>query len=274
MRPFTIETFFIDGDPSGVRSAEIRTKPVLAYYIPRKSIKKACSDNNQLSWNGVYTLFNGNDSDVKQEVYIGEAENVGNRLNQHNCEKESWWNVAIVFVINNEAHQLSKADIKYLENLMYSKAKKYNNMKLKNANTPHQSFVTKPREYDLKEIFENIDLLLRSLGYPLFYDISKVKVDNYVYLNGRDANGKGIYTNEGLLVKKGSRLSPKDPIPSFDFSKVKRLQEAGIITNDVFIKDYMFNSPSAASDILCKGSSNGWTSWHDKNDKTLDEIYR
>ena len=42
----------------------------------------------------------------------------------------------------------------------------------------------------------------------------------------------------------------------------------------VFQSDYLFNSPSSAAATVLARAANGWTSWKDKNDKTLDELKR
>jgi|TARA_B110000967_G_scaffold162568_1_gene169150 hypothetical protein len=58
----------------------------------------------------------------------------------------------------------------------------------------------------------------------------------------------------------------------------KRLIEKDILKNEnnvyVFQQDYIFNSPSAAAAAILGRSANGWTSWKDKNGKTLDELKR
>ncbi|WP_427137637.1 DUF4357 domain-containing protein [Psychrobacillus psychrodurans] len=42
----------------------------------------------------------------------------------------------------------------------------------------------------------------------------------------------------------------------------------------IFLKDYPFNSPSAASTFINQSPSNGWVDWKNKNGKTLDELKR
>ena len=42
----------------------------------------------------------------------------------------------------------------------------------------------------------------------------------------------------------------------------------------IFTKDYVFNSPSAASDIILGNSTSGWQKWKTKNKKTLEDIYK
>ena len=63
-----------------------------------------------------------------------------------------------------------------------------------------------------------------------------------------------------------------------DWNLPKRLIEEDILKNEnnvyVFQQDYIFNSPSAAAATILGRSANGWTSWKDKNGKTLDELKR
>ena len=42
----------------------------------------------------------------------------------------------------------------------------------------------------------------------------------------------------------------------------------------VFLKDYIFNSPSGASNIILGRNSNGWTEWKTSAGKKLEEIYK
>lgn len=56
------------------------------------------------------------DTDGTNQVYIGEAENVFERLNQHLSNKE-FWTECIVFISKDD--NLNKARIKYLENRIY-----------------------------------------------------------------------------------------------------------------------------------------------------------
>lgn len=280
VKPFTITTFYPGGDPGGFRISEMTNKTIQAFYIPRNILKDVIDSTSQLSWSGVYTLFDSADIN-ERNVYIGEAEDVGSRLKQHNVESEEWWNVAVVFVINNKEHQLTKADIKFLENYMYTRAKKSETFNLRNSNTPHQSFVNESRKYDLYEIFENIDLLLRSLGFPVFFNSLKSKTtsnprkDDLVYLTGRDSHGVAKYTSSGLAVQKGSKISPLELSRTFDRKdQLEELISKGIIKDNEFTKDYVFSTPSAAGTIIYKARCNGWTIWKNKEGKTLSDLYR
>lgn len=115
----TIKIFLIDGDPNGRMSCELSNWTGKAYKIPRIKIKD-CIDRKDLMSTGIYLLLGKND-DNKDLVYIGEAENVFTRLNQHLSSKD-FWNEAIVFTSKDE--NLNKAHIKYLENRLHEIAKK------------------------------------------------------------------------------------------------------------------------------------------------------
>ena len=80
-----------------------------AYKIPRIDVKR-CSDRKDLASCGVYFLFGRSDSDEKGIVYIGEAENVYERLKQHDAPNgKDFWNECIVFI--SKDNRLNKAHI-------------------------------------------------------------------------------------------------------------------------------------------------------------------
>lgn len=95
---------------------------------------------------------------------------------------------------------------------------------------------------------------------------------------------KGLYssTNKELRVLQGSTLR-QDCVPSFKGTKTEQqrqeLLESGTLTVDQngvyqFTQDYIFKSPSGASDVILGRSSNGWIEWRNEAGKTLDELKR
>lgn len=159
----TIKIFLIDGDPNGRMSCELSNWTGKAYKIPRIQIKD-CKDRNDLDNTGVYLLF-GKDQDGKDLVYIGEAETILKRLNQHLNQKD-FWNETIVFISKDE--NLNKAHIKYLENRLHELAKKANRYNIENNNTPTQSSISEPDQAEMEEFLENIKMLVNTLGHKVF----------------------------------------------------------------------------------------------------------
>lgn len=276
-RPFTIQTYFPSGDTRGYKISQIPTRTIQAIYIPRFELELAIENRNELKYNGIYFLFEEDGSfydDKGKSAYIGESENISERLRRHHKNKENW-KTAIVFTTTGEENQLTKADIKHLENYCYQKALEADRYTL-NQNTPTKSFVHETREADLMDMYNSISDLLTFLGFPLF--IPKMsenemrKSDNLYFITNRNADAKAIYSQDGRTVIKGSRTAPNST-KSFPSEKLlNELKDSKVIDeNGVFLKDYTFTKPSTAATIVVRASANGWTMWKNKEGKTLDE---
>lgn len=280
-KPITIQTFYPTGDTRGFRIAEITNSIIEALLIPRKEFEEVLQTRLELESSGVYFLFAKDTMDNERaiEAYIGESENIKDRLKQHNKEKD-FWEVAVVFISSNQRWQLNKADIKLLEHSAYIKAKKAKRYFI-NQNIPTKSPVTEAREADLIDLLNTIDILLTSLGYPIFTELisetaTEVDDEHVFYTTYRESNAKGIYTNEGFVVMKGSQTTAKEGTKGFRMSHIlEGLIETGVVNhNGVFTEDHLFTSPSTAVDVIVKASYNGWNSWKNINGLTLHDVYR
>jgi len=275
-RPFTIQTYFPTGDPRGYRICQIPTRTIQAIYIPRIDLDEVLQERAELSYNGIYFLFHHQDMDEtdKNKVYIGESENIANRLRSHRKRKEDW-NIAIVFTTISEENQLTKADIKYLENLSFQKATEAERYEI-NQNIPTKSFVHEARIADLMDMYYSISHILDFLGYPIFrakINELELRKDNSIYyINTRNANARAFFSEDGMTVLSGSKIADT-PTPSFSKEKLlTQLKNSNIIDHKgIFQKDYTFSSPSTAATIVRLASTNGWTNWKTKESKTLDE---
>ena len=111
----SIELFLVNGTAESIVTAELSNWNGKAVKIPR--IEVADCMRKDIQEPGVYFLFCKDDENNKDSVYIGEAENVKERLLQHlrdaTTEQEKYyWNTALIFV----GRDLNKALIRYLEN--------------------------------------------------------------------------------------------------------------------------------------------------------------
>lgn len=283
VKPLTIQTFYPTGNTKGYRIAEITNRSLAAILIPRKELEEAIRNRPELDSSGLYFLF-GNDQaedDEKIRAYIGESETIKDRLRSHNKEKE-FWETAVVFVSSNSRWQLNKADIRFMENLAYVKATEAKRYALQ-QNIPTRSLVTESREADLEDLMESIDVLLTSLGYPIFSTLRASTVmpvsDSHeptFVMCSRDSDAQGMYTNEGFVVFKGSVLSSRNEAKGFTKRHlVNKLIADGIIdANNVLTEDYLFKSPSTAAAVVGKASFNGWDIWKTEDGRTLHTVYR
>lgn len=276
-RPFTIQTYFPSGNTRGYRISQIPTRTVQAIYIPRFDLDVAIENRPELNYNGIYFLFEEEEPVIdhnRAAAYIGESETIYNRLKRHHKERGDW-SVAVAFTTTGEENQLTKADIKYLENYCYQRALEADRYSL-NQNTPTQSFVHEAREADLMDMYSSIADLLSFLGFPIFMPKMNEKEmrdqDNYYYITSRGSDAKAIYSQDGMTVIKGSRIASSSTKSFSNGRLLNELKETKIIDDEgIFVKDYTFTKPSTAASIVALQPANGWIMWKRKDGKTLDE---
>ncbi|MGX9806760.1 GIY-YIG nuclease family protein [Exiguobacterium acetylicum] len=273
----TIKMFLIDGNSDGRLTCELSNWTGLAYRLPRTEVKK-CSDRPNLNSTGIYMLFGRNEED-EEAVYIGEAEEVYNRLQDHLREKD-FWNEVIVFISKDE--NLNKAHIKYLENKLYHKAKKANRYKILNGNIPPMPSISEADRAEMNTFGENVEMLVNMLGHKLFSEVQKnidTENENVLYLKGpRGADGMGAQTSEGFVVFKNSKIA-SEVVSSFsERLKVKRKElidsnKVQIIDGEyIVIEDLLFSSPSLAADIVTGRSANGLIEWKNEHGVILKNL--
>ncbi len=130
----TIELFLLDGNPNDRIICNISNWDGIGIKIPKTKIKES-KERKELKNTGLYFLFNK--SDNNSSVYIGEAENVFDRLLQH--MSEDTWNEALVFV--KKDNNLNKAHVKHLENYFYGLAILADRYSIKNSIIPTKSSI-------------------------------------------------------------------------------------------------------------------------------------
>jgi len=270
----TIKIFLIDGDPNGRMSCELSNWTGKAYKIPRIKIKD-CVDRGDLNTTGVYLLF-GKNEENNDVVYIGEAENVLNRLNQHLSSKD-FWKETIVFISKDE--NLNKAHIKYLENRLHDIACKTNRYQIENGCIPTQSSISESDRAEMEEFIDNIKLLVNTLGHKVFEGKREASTSSLpkelLFIKGaRGCNATGEQTSEGFLVLKGSKTTDSmTPSSSQSLIKIKEdLINKKIIVNSEFIEDYIFSSPSYAAAIVMGRNANGLTEWKTSDGRILKSL--
>lgn len=273
----TIKIFLIDGDPNGRLSCELSNWTGKAYKIPRIKIKE-CTDREDLTSTGVYLLF-GKDEEGKDQVYIGEAESILKRLNQHLTQKD-FWHETIVFISKDE--NLNKAHIKYLENRLHDIAKTANRYTIENSSTPTQSSISESDRSEMEEYIENIKMLVNTLGHKVFDEIRefkpKQKQEIFLIKAPRGADAQGEPSSDGFVVFKGSKaaISTVASITQNFINLRQRLidKEVIVLKGDAyeFPEDYIFSSPSTAAVIVLGRNANGLTEWKLPTGKTLKDF--
>ena len=274
--PRTIQIFLPDGNARGIRIADITNRIVQAIQVPRSKILDA-GTREEIKNVGIYFLF-GEDKDSRNMVYIGEAENCYKRLLSHNKNKD-FWNMAVI--ITSKTNNFTKSHAKYLEWYSIDLSQKVNRYKIENSTYPAKPHISEQVEADLIDNLETIKVLLSTLGFPILDSlILSPNKKNLFYCKGKGAIGMGEYTEDGFVVYKDSTAVVAFTKSSSKYIKIlrERLIDGGILilsdSHYMFAEDFLFKSPSAASDLILARSSNGWTNWKDGSGKTLDNVLR
>lgn len=278
----TIKIFLIDGEPNGLKTVELSNWVGQAIVIPRNKLKEI-KQRAECNKPAVYFLIGKEDEEaLLQTAYIGEAENLWNRLSTHDSSKD-FWQTAIAFV--SKDNNLTKAHVKYLESKCLDLAKTAKRFDLDNGKESSLSPLPEADIAEMEEFLENLKLLLSALGYPILQEViskeQKNTSDPLFICKGKEALATGRMTNEGFVVYKDSTATTSISSAVIERNQrvIEKLISHNYITKQneslyVFTKDYVFNSPSAASDIILGNSTSGWKKWKSENGATLEEIYK
>jgi predicted GIY-YIG superfamily endonuclease len=211
MTPKTIQIFLPGGDPRGIRVAEITTRIVQVIEVPRSLLQDFLKmpESDQVA---LYFLFGESEDGAEQKVYIGQTGDVRARLSLHNKQKE-FWERALVLI--SRTNSLTQTHALFLEWYCLQAARKAGRYADENGNSGSKPHTPPPLEADCLEIFETGRTLLATLGYPLFEPVAKAaeRKDDVFYCRSSGANGRGLYTQEGFVVLKGS-VGRRENVPS------------------------------------------------------------
>lgn len=281
----SIRLFLVDGTPNGLLTAEIMNWTGHVLTGPRSKLSELVQ-RPEVGRTGLYFLVGPDpDNSFKQLVYIGESDDVGKRLKQHNRPeaaegsgggKDFWEKVCL---ITSKDQNLTKAHVKHLESLLIATAKAANRCTLVNG-TAHD-YVALP-EADLADMaffLEQIRTMLPVLGFDflrepnrppkvaaatepqLMSPVFKLELPKYgISARAQEVNGE-------FFVLKGSQAREQWVGTDRGYKALfNQLVEDGVLIPDssgkmVFSDDYSFNSPSAGAAVACGRSANGRITW-------------
>lgn len=301
--PQTIQIFLPQGDPSGLRQAEITTRTVRVFEVPRAQVADFL-EMPEASQVGLYFLFGSPDEETP-ECYIGQSGNIGRRLGQHIKSKEFWERALIAVSLTNS---WTDTHVGFMEWKSIAAATASGRYALLNGNSASNRHTPLPLESDCQEYLETISVLLATLGKPVLQPLTSGSIpppyptpdhersgaplppeqplqttaereqDLRLELRQRNCNAKGVLSPEGLVVLAGSVGNAIDrPGIRPGIKRIRdRLLSQGIasLKDGFFVinRDHLFSSPSYAAGVLVGGAQNGRTAWKDAQGKTLKDL--
>lgn len=282
-----LTVYMIDGTEYGPRLGEIGNWVGKSVYSSRSSINKIMS-RDEFDNPGVYCLKgNPTDDAFEEKIYIGEAENIRTRLKQHLSDSNKDFNELIFFISKDEL--LTKTQIRYLESRLIQLAREAKTAEVENSVLPSLPTLHEADISDMEYFLEQVKLILPVMGFrflipssitshdvtapqgdlppPIVYQIRSPSFLAYMY-----------ESDQGYIVRKGSeaRIELSNSITKTYKNLRKKLLETNILVQEgdrlVFKEDAIFNSPSAASNMVLGRNSNGLTKWRTEEGRTFKEI--
>lgn len=275
----SIELFLVNGTADSLITAELSNWNGKAIKIPR--IEVASCNRDDITQAGVYFLFCKED-DGSDSVYIGEAENVKERLVQHlrdyQSEKEKYyWSTAVIFI----GRDLNKALIRYLENRFVEIARSSKRYVVLTKNTYKNTVMKESQKAVMEEFVDNVKILINALGYkvlePLIQmNFTDTKVDDDLfYIASGSVNAVGKITSEGFVLFEGANIDSRDSANSLSPGMKKlrqKLLESDKVDNYITKENILFSSSSAAASFILGYSVSGPQKWKTKSGRSLKEI--
>ncbi len=278
MSTATIRIFLVHGDPKRLRTAELSNWTGKAVAGPRSEFEGVIG-REESGGSGVYFLTGNEPESGKLALYVGEAENIKDRIKAH-LEKD-FWNQIVYFISKDE--NLTKAHIRYLEGKLIEQARQANRALVMNGQSSGAKLPESDRE-DMEIFLEKVNQLLPVLGVELLVPAAGKAAANaekeMLYCEIKGLKARGRLTPNGFLVLKGSQAvlherksSQKYPWP---LNMRQRLKDEGVLSVSeehlVFTRDEEFSSPSAAAAVVHGGHANGLIAWKNDEGRTLKEI--
>jgi hypothetical protein len=172
MSATTLELFFIDGKPDGMLTAEVFGWTGHILVAPRTRLPEALK-RKESSYTGVYILLG--EQEDEPLAYIGEGDNIANRIKSHDAKKD-WW--TRVVLITSTANSLHKAHAQYIEARLVQQGVIANNTMLENGNNPSLPSISEAAQANMEVFLEQLLMVLPAIRVDLFTSKAKPSQKN------------------------------------------------------------------------------------------------
>jgi hypothetical protein len=276
-QPYTIEIFLPQGTPNGLKviSRSLGNGRCLAFpWTTLPDIKK----KKEYGCTGVYVLVEPSvnaGSDIPH-IYIGEANKIGERLEQHAATDVYDWAWCVFFVSTDGS--LDKAIAKRIEHKLFKLATHADRAVL-HQEVPQDVNLSEPDAADADGFMSEMLDIFPLVGLTAFQAApAGLAAEEYLTLCGRGISARGFESDQGFVVVEGSHaaLNEADALPSYHRRLRSQLQDQGLLIPDgeslKLTKNYVFNSSSQAASVFLAAVAGGPVSWKDKDGTTLKEL--
>ena len=289
----TIKIHLVEGTPNDVMVAEINVSWTGKVFLAPQTKLAGLVKQPEVQHSGVYILV-GEDPDNlgREKVYVGESDNVLDRLHQHvKSGAKEFWNRSIVIVGKDGV--LNKALIRYLESRLIEIIRSARRATLDNSTGPLTPRLAPSDIDDMEYFLEQIQMLLPVLGFTFILPIPMSAVQNSPIASLQGVINFGPQpSNSPVLemVNKSAKATAQEVAGEFfvirgstaqrDAAKALSqgyadLRRQLIATNRLiddgtglllFQEDVLFSSTSAAASVVAGSNLNGRITWKVKGE--------
>lgn len=267
--PRSLELFFIDGRPDGMLTAEVFNWTGHVLLAPRTRLQAVLA-RPEARFTGVYLLLG--ESDGEPTAYIGEAEDMAERIRTHDLTRDWWTQVAF---ITTSANALNKAHVRYLEARMIAEARKAARSRLDNRTNPPPTSLSEAGRANMEAFLAYLFMVLSAIRVELFetgrrpaeattLPATLPELPASVVAFELESRKHGLRAIAHLIggefvVQKGSRaqltwVGNETRRPDTYIARHAEVVASGVLRPDgpsgVFVEDFAFRSPAEAAAVI------------------------
>jgi hypothetical protein len=296
-KPRSINIFLLDGDPNGIRVAQIMMSTIQAIAFRRNKLGEVRKTFPEIERPGVYILIGEDESEPDRQLgYIGESEGIGARLATHNSNKsgrdsKDFWTDTVVLISKDE--NLTKSHARYVEACLIRNTGNNPRWVLPNTKMPSGDAgkLPLPDRAAMDEFVDQTKTLVGALGWDLFREVRGKQTESVrsedvqasfahledlkFFFRGQGFSAEMKLSHSGdivVLAESMARVKTTSTIPRGTAALRKTLLETGVLREQgdylVFTSNYSFSSPSAAAATVIGASANGRILWKRPDGRT------
>jgi hypothetical protein len=276
-----VSLFLADGAPHGIVIADMGNWNGKALAAPRGRLSELLR-RPEASRTGVYILLGPNPDQIDGVLaYIGEADDIANRMRIHLRSESKDFFDRVVFLVSSDA-MLTKSHVRYLESRLIKLTQEAGSVALTNDTHPDFQRLPEADRADMDTFVDNAALVLPILGCDLLRRRQRPQAAQQVARADGDEVGSPVFafatagasaagqeTDEGFVVFAGStaRRASSSTFPAgYAALRDKLVASAQLVDGPspdlwTFGSDVMFSSPSAAASIVSGRSASGPLEW-------------
>ncbi len=270
----TLELYFINGKPDGMLTAEVFNWTGHVLMTPRTQISEALK-RPEAKYTGVYLLFG--EADGAALAYIGEGEDMSDRIKQHEAKKD-WWTQAVL--VTSQANSLNKAHIRYLEARLIEEARNIGRIPLENGTAPARPSLKEAERANMEGFLDYLLMVLPAIGIDSFKQNKRPKivpsetksVESPVFelvTRKHGVRATAVIEDGDFVVLEGSLARSEWAGVGSEHTSYGKLY-TDLLANGVLVREgelcrftqnFAFASPSAAGAVVNGRPTNGTIEW-------------